>query len=109
MGTFSQLGGEQAVMEMINEFVPRDKIQMVHFRDVQGTLSDFKECFLGDGRYDPAKIMFALNKCGYKGLILDDHVPFINNDTRWGHTARSNAFGYLRGMKKMMEYLSENK
>jgi mannonate dehydratase len=104
MGTFSQLGGEQAVMEMIEEFVPRDKIHMIHFRDVQGTIEDFKECFLGDGRYDPAKIMYALKKYGYKGLILDDHVPFINNDTRWGHTARANALGYLRGMQKMMDF-----
>ena len=104
MGTFSQLGGEQAVMEMIEEFVPRNKVYMVHFRDVQGTIEDFKECFLGDGRYDPAKIMYALKRNGYKRLILDDHVPFINNDTRWGHTARANAFGYLRGMKQMMDF-----
>jgi mannonate dehydratase len=48
--------------------------------------------------------MYALKRNGYKGLILDDHVPFINNDTRWGHTARANAFGYLRGMKQMMDF-----
>ena len=84
------------------------KIHMVHFRDVQGSLEHFKECFLGDGRYDPAKIMIALHRGGYNGLVLDDHVPFINNDTRWGHTARANAFGYLRGMQKMMELKQEN-
>lgn len=104
MGSFSQLGGEEAVMEVIEKFVPKNKIHMVHFRDVQGTIDDFKECFLGDGRYNPAKIMQALYKNGYKGLILDDHVPFINNDTRWCHTARANAFGYLNGLKKMLEY-----
>ena len=103
MGTFSQLGGEEAVMQVINEFVPRGKIHMVHFRDVQGTIEDFWECFPGDGRYNPAKVMRALYKCGYKGLVLDDHVPFINNDTRWGHTARANVFGYLRGMQTMLE------
>ena len=103
MGTFSQLGGEDAVMRVIDEFVPRGKIHMVHFRDVQGTVEDFKECFPGDGRYDPARVMLALHRAGYNGLVLDDHVPFINNDTRWGHTARANVFGYLRGMQKMME------
>ena len=108
MGTFSQLGGEDAVLEMIEKFVPRRKIHMVHFRDVQGTLEHFQECFLGDGRYDPAKIMLALHRGGYNGLVLDDHVLFINNDTRWGHTARANAFGYLRGMQKMMELKQEN-
>ena len=103
MGTFSQLGGEEAVLEVIDKFVPKGKIHMIHFRDVQGTLNDFKECFPGDGRYNPAKIMQRLYKHGYDGLMLDDHVPFINNDTRWGHTARANVFGYLRGMQKMME------
>lgn len=103
MGTFSQLGGEEAVLEVIDKFVPRGKVHMVHFRDVQGTINNFKECFPGDGRYDPAKIMHSLYKNGYDGLMLDDHVPFINNDTRWGHTARANVFGYLRGMQKMME------
>ena len=86
----------------------RRKIHMVHFRDVQGSLEHYQECFLGEGRYDPAKIMLALHRGGYNGLVLDDHVPFINNDTRWGHTARANAFGYLRGMQKMMELKQEN-
>ena len=104
MGTFSQLGGEEAVLGMIKRFVPKNKIHMVHFRDVQGTIDDFCECFPGDGRYNPAKIMHALYKNGYNGLMLDDHVPFINNDTRWGHTARANVFGYLRGLEKMMEF-----
>ncbi len=104
MGTISQLGGEEAVLEVIDKFVPKGKVYMVHFRDVQGTINDFKECFPGDGRYDPAKIMRRLHEKGYNGLVLDDHVPFINNDTRWGHTARANVFGYLRGMQRMMEY-----
>ena len=109
MGTFSQLGGEDKVKEMIEKFVARNKVYMVHFRDVQGTIDNFKECFLGDGRYNPAKIMYLLHKHGYKGLILDDHVPFINNDTRWCHTARANAFGYLNGLKKMLEFSCEQK
>ena len=108
MGSFSQLGGEDAVLNMIEEFCPRGKIHMVHFRDVQGTIEDFRECFLGDGRYNPAKVMQALYENGYNGLVLDDHVPFINNDTRWGHTARANAFGYLRGMQKMLELHKQN-
>lgn len=108
MGCFSQLGGEETVMEVIEKFVPRGKVHMIHFRDVQGNVEDFCECFLGDGRYNPARIMQGIYSNGYKGLILDDHVPFINNDTRWGHTARANVFGYLRGMKQMLEYY-ENK
>ena len=102
MGTFSQLGGEETVLEMIREFVPKGRIHMIHFRDVQGTVEKFSECFLGEGRYDPAVIMRALHECGYDGIMLDDHVPFITSDTRWGHTARAYTFGYLKGLAKML-------
>jgi len=102
MGTFSQLGGEETVMEMIHEFVPSQRIQMIHFRDVQGTVEKFSECFLGEGRYNPAVIMKALHSYKYDGLILDDHVPFLTSDTRWGHTARAYTFGYLKGLKQML-------
>lgn len=103
IGTFSQLGGEETVMEMIEKFVSRGKVYMVHFRDVQGTVEHFQECFLGDGRMDPARVMKALYDYNYQGLMLDDHVPFLTGDTRWGHTARANAFGYLRGMLKALQ------
>lgn len=107
IGTFSQLGGEEAVLEMIDEFVTRGKVEMIHFRDVQGTVEDFQECFLGEGRMNPARIMRSLYKAGYRGLILDDHVPYLTTDTRWGHTARANAVGYLRGLLNAVE-LYEN-
>jgi D-mannonate dehydratase len=85
-------------LEMIEKFVDRGKVNMIHFRDVIGTVDNFTECFLGDGRMNPARVMKALVDHGYDGLMLDDHVPFLTGDTRWGHTARANAFGYLRGM-----------
>lgn len=103
IGTFSQLGGEEKVMEMIDKFVSRGKVQMIHFRDVKGTVDNFTECFLGDGRMNPARVMKALYDNGYNGLMLDDHVPYLTTDTRWGHTARANAFGYLKGMLKAIE------
>lgn len=102
MGTFSQLGGEECVLEMIRRFCPKGKIGLVHFRDVQGNVEKFKECFLGEGRYNPAKVMRTLYEHGYDGLILDDHVPYLTNDTRWGHTARAYTFGYIKGLEKMM-------
>ena len=105
MGTFSQRGGEECVLDMIREFVPKDRIHMVHFRDVQGTCECFSECYLGEGRYNPSKIMTALYDHGYRGLMLDDHVPYLTGDTRWGHTSRAFEFGYIRGMANMLEYV----
>ena len=104
IGCFSQLGGEAYVMDMINTFVPKGKVSIVHLRDVQGTIGCFKECFLGDGNFNPAKVLMALKRNGYDGLIMDDHVPFLLGDTRWGHTARAYEHGYIQGMRMMLNY-----
>jgi len=98
MGTFSQLGGEECVLDMIDRFMPRNKIHMIHFRDVQGQVEKFKECFLGDGNYNPSKVMRKLIEYGYDGLILDDHVPYLTGDSRWGHISRAYTYGYLKGL-----------
>ena len=107
LGCFSQMNGEEGVLEAIRYFGEKKKIGFVHLRDVQGTGECFKECFLGEGNYNPAKILLALKEVGYDGFLMDDHVPYIVNHTRWGHTARANANGYMQGMLKMMEYLTE--
>ena len=103
MGTFSQLGGEECVVDMLREFVPKKRVGMVHFRDVQGTIDNFSECYLGDGRMNPARIMRELYENGYDGLLLDDHVPYLANDTRWGHTSRAYEFGYITGLAAATE------
>ncbi|HEY7591129.1 MAG TPA: mannonate dehydratase, partial [Candidatus Limnocylindrales bacterium] len=54
LGTVSEMGGEAAVNRVIDSFGPRGGIAYVHFRDVQGTVPRFRECFLGEGNYDPA-------------------------------------------------------
>lgn len=108
MGTFSQLGGEESVLGMINEFVPKGRIHMVHFRDVQGSLENFSECYLGDGRYNPCRVMRALAEKGYNGLMLDDHVPYLAGDTRWGHTSRAYEYGFITGMAAMMGFEDRN-
>lgn len=103
LGCFSQIGGEDAVLNAISYLGPRKKIAMVHLRDVQGCGECFKECFLGEGNYNPAKVLHALHDVGYDGCIMDDHVPYIVNTTRWCHTARANANGYIQGMLQMLD------
>lgn len=105
LGCFSQIGGEDYVLKSIKYLGERKLIVMVHLRDVQGCGEHFKECFLGEGNYNPARVLHALKEVGYDGCIMDDHVPYIVNSTRWGHTARASANGYIQGMLKMMEYM----
>lgn len=95
-------GGESNVLAMIEHFGPRGKILYVHFRDVQGTVPTFQECFLGEGNYDPAKVMLALHRSGFTGFLIDDHVPHLDDDTPWCHRGRAHAVGYMQGLLNML-------
>lgn len=103
LGCCSEMtGGAADVMRMIEHFGPRGKIYYVHFRDVHGTVPEFQECFIGEGNYDPAAVMLALQQNGFDGFLLDDHVPHMDDDTEWAHRGRAHAIGYMQGLINMM-------
>ncbi len=102
LGCCSEMaGGKANVREMIEFFGPKGRIFYVHFRDVQGTVPFFTECFLGEGNYDPAEVMTLLRKNGFTGFLLDDHVPHMDGDTDWNHRGRAHAIGYMQGLLRM--------
>lgn len=107
LGCCSEMpGGSRNVTEMIEHFGPRGKILYVHFRDVQGTVPAFQECFIGEGNYDPATTLLALKRAGFTGFLLDDHVPRMDGDTDWCHRGRAHAIGYMQGLLRMMEHVA---
>ncbi len=107
LGTVSEMGGQQAVDEVIDLLGPIGRICYVHFRDVRGTVPRFTECFLGEGNLDPARVVRRLHECGFDGFMIDDHVPAMIGDVdTWGDTSpaaycsrgRAHAIGYLQGV-----------
>jgi len=99
LGCCSEMpGGKETVREMIEFFGPKGMIFYVHFRDVQGIVPNFQECFLGEGNFDPAEIILLLRKVGFDGFLLDDHVPHMDDDTDWNHRGRAHAIGYMQGL-----------
>ncbi|MGB6455793.1 MAG: mannonate dehydratase [Streptosporangiaceae bacterium] len=104
LGTVSEMaGGADAVRQTIDYFGPLGKIRYVHFRDVQGTVPEFSECFLGEGNYDPAEVIRQLKAVGFDGWLQDDHVPFMSDDTRYGHRARAYEIGYIQGLLRAID------
>ena len=103
LGTVSEMGGEEAVIDAIRYLGPLDKIAYVHLRDVKGTVPDFVECFLGEGNYRPARVIRELHQHGFDGFIMDDHTPALVGDSAYGHRGRSFALGYIQGLIDMME------
>lgn len=98
VGTISERGGAEEVAKIIDAFGPRGKIRYVHFRDVLGTVPAFTEVFLGEGNIDPPAVIRQLQDVGFDGWLQDDHVPWIDDDTRWGHRARAHEIGYIHGV-----------
>ncbi|MGV1989219.1 mannonate dehydratase [Agrobacterium sp. 22-221-1] len=107
LGCCSEMaGGKEDVRRMIEFFVPKKAVSYIHFRDVQGTVPDFTECFIGEGNFDPAEVMIQLQKAGFDGFLLDDHVPQMDDDTPWNHRGRAHAIGYMQGLIRMAELIA---
>jgi mannonate dehydratase len=97
-GCWSEMRGGEGVLESIRWFGERGRIFYVHLRDVLGTADDFTEVFLGDGNSDPVQVIKTLKEVGFRGFIIDDHVPRMVNDTPWCHRGRAWSTGYIKAL-----------
>jgi mannonate dehydratase len=104
MGCWSEMGPDP--LEAMRYFGSRGKIFYVHFRDVQGTVPVFQECFLGEGNVDVVQAMKTLKEVGFSGFIIDDHVPHIVDDTGWAHRGRAHQTGYIMGLMDAVNRLA---
>jgi mannonate dehydratase len=95
-GCFSEMGAD--VADIVREFGERDEIVFVHFRDVVGSVPSFHETFVDEGNYDEYEVMRTLEEVGFSGVVVPDHVPQMEGDTRWGHRARGYTVGYLEAL-----------
>ena len=96
MGCWSEMGPDP--IAAIRHFGGRGQITYVHFRDVQGAVPRFQECFLGEGNVDVVAAIRALKQSGFTGFIIDDHVPRLIDDTEWCHRGRAHATGYIQAL-----------
>lgn len=101
IGSWSEMMGPR-VIDAIRHFGAQGKIFYIHFRDVQGTVPSFQECFVGEGNCNLLDIVKALKAVNFDGFMLSDHVPAMEGDTPWGHRGRAYAVGYLAAMLEMV-------
>jgi mannonate dehydratase len=97
-GCWSEMRGGEGVLESIEWFGKRQRILYVHMRDVQGCADKFHECFINEGNSDVFAVVKKLKEVGFKGFILDDHVPHFVNDSSWGHRGRAYSTGYITAL-----------
>jgi mannonate dehydratase len=81
-GTIAEMSDDPTatVLEAIREFGPRQRIHMVHFRNIKGGYLDFREAMPDEGSIDMAACIRAYREVGYRGVLCPDHVPFSDLD-----------------------------
>ncbi|OYO00001.1 mannonate dehydratase [Enemella evansiae] len=96
------ISGEVSIPDLIREFGP-EKIPFVHFRDVRGTVADFRETFHDAGQTDMAACIEAYQEVGFGGAMRPDHVPTLagesNDAPGYEMLGRLFAIGYIRGLE----------
>ncbi len=84
--------------EDIRRYTQRDKISVVHFRNVSSTIPYFEETLLEDGYGDMNEILKQLILCGYDGQINIDHPFFLPEGKGPSPVSEAYMMGYLKGM-----------
>lgn len=101
LGCWSEMG--PGVLKAVRYFGERGKILYVHFRDVQGTVPAFQECFINEGNNDMFLVLQTLRESGFRGFLIPDHVPHVEDDTAWGHRGRAYAIGYMSALLEVLD------
>ena len=100
LGCWSEIGGNAYALHALETYAARGEIAYIHFRDVTGTTENFQECYLGEGNVDIAEAIRILDRHGFDGCLIDDHVPHMDGDGESGWADRGHAWstGYLLGL-----------
>jgi mannonate dehydratase len=97
-GNFAAMGAD--IPAAIRRFA--DRINFVHFRDVEGDADEFVETWHDDGPTDMLAAMRAYEEVGFDGPMRPDHVPTMageDNSNPGYHTqGRLFAIGYMKGV-----------
>lgn len=86
------------LMKDIEEFVPQNKVKVVHFRNVSSTMPYFEETMIEDGYMDMYMVMRKLVELDYDGMVTIDHpLSFVE---KYGGQKAGAAYmlGYLKSM-----------
>lgn len=82
------------VIETIKYFGKQKKIFKVHLRNVNQPLPHFTETFLDNGYADMYKIIKALKKVDFDGVLIADHIPSMVS----AQVGSAFSIGYMKAM-----------
>ncbi|MEF8841219.1 MAG: mannonate dehydratase [Haloarculaceae archaeon] len=102
-GNFAAMGAD--IPKAIRHF--GDRINFVHFRDVEGDADAFVETWHDDGPTDMLAAMEAYREVGFDGPMRPDHVPTMageqNENPGYETKGRLFAIGYMKGLLEQVD------
>jgi mannonate dehydratase len=102
-GTFAEIGVD--IPATIRRFAKH--IHYVHFRDVVGTVPQFRESFHDNGKTNMVEAMRVYREIGFDGPMRPDHVPTLDGESNenpgYAMLGRLFAVGYMRGLIQAAE------
>ena len=95
--------------EAIRTFGGRDRIAIVHYRNVRVDTPRLKytETFIDEGECDMRACMQAFCDVGYAGTLDPDHSPGISGDSWDNRIGWGLAFGYITGLRSAVQRRAE--
>ncbi|MEE2658915.1 MAG: mannonate dehydratase [Candidatus Latescibacterota bacterium] len=87
----------EEVPEIIRYFGQRNKIHLIHFRNIFGGRGKFQEAWPDEGVMDMTANMRALREVGYPHMVVPDHAPSHGAEGSM-EQAFAYQFGYIKAM-----------
>ena len=85
------------VPDIIRYFGERNKIHLIHFRNIFGSRTNFQEVWPDEGVMNMHVLMQTLKEVGYPHMVVPDHAPSHDSEG-----SREQAFAYQFGYIKAM-------
>jgi len=95
---------KEDIFALAKQWCARNKIFFVHYRDVTGDKTHFRETFHDNGPTDMVRILNVYAKGGFSGPIRPDHAPALAGEAQNGRASgytmggKLLAFGYMKGI-----------
>jgi D-mannonate dehydratase len=99
VGTVAEMLTDPAnqIYDVIRYFGERQKIFMVHLRNIKGGFLNFDEVYPDNGDMDFHRVLKLFKQVGYQSMFCPDHVPESTVDPD-GEKQHSFCLGYTKAM-----------
>ncbi len=86
----------QEIYDVIRYFGSRQKIFMVHFRNIRGHREEYAEVAIDEGDVNMFRAMQVYKDVGYDGMLMPDHA--VQSPSETGGEYMAFAYGYIRAL-----------